>query len=394
MENNNEFVPTLTLDPTPETASATAVAVSNETEVLATQAASVQEEDIPVEKLEIDILAPAEQAAVREFASKIDITNSEQILNYGSSAQKNISEFSSAALGSVRTKDMGEVGAELSKLIVQLKGFDYDSNEKKGLKGLFRKSRQNIAGLVAQYDKAETNVNKIVAELEVHELALMKDIALMEQMYEKNLQYYKELTMYIIAGKLKSKELREVELPKLQKIAQESGLAEDAQKANDFASMIGRFEKKLHDLELTRIVSIQMAPQIRLIQSNDTVMTEKIRSSIVNTIPLWKNQMVLALSMHHSQQAMQAQRDVTNVTNTLLRENAQKLHQGSVDIAKEAERTVIDIETLKFTNQELIKTLEEVRLIQQEGSEKRMAAEVELGKIEGELKKKLLELRG
>lgn len=386
MDENKEFIPSLTLDP--NAAAAVAEAPAPEPEAVE------EKKDVPVEKLEIDRLSPAEQAAVREFASKIDVTNAEQILNYGSAAQKNIAEFSGVALGKVRTKDMGEIGQELSDLVVQLQGLEFEETEKKGFLGFFKKSRQNIAALKAQYDKAEANVDKITAELEKHELTLMKDIAMMDKMYEKNQQYYKELTMYILAGKLRCQQLREEELPKYQKKAQESGLAEDAQAANDFANMIGRFEKKLHDLELTRMVSIQMSPQIRMIQSNDSVMAEKIRSSIVNTIPLWKSQMVLALTMHHSQQAMEAQREVNDVTNSLLRSNAEKLHQGSVEIAREAERGIVDIETLQKTNKELIATLEEVRQIQTDGAAKRAAAELELGRIEGELKQKLLELRG
>lgn len=386
MDENKEYIPSLTLDPN-GTAAATAAAP-------APAAPKAAESSAPVEKLEIDRLSPAEQAAVREFSSKIDVGNAEQVLNYGSSAQKNIADFSGAALGSVRTKDMGEIGDELSGLVVELQGLNFDESEKKGFKGLFKKSRQSIAELKTQYDKAEVNVNKIVTELEKHEVTLMKDIAMMDQMYDKNQQYYKELTMYVIAGKLRCQELRETELPKYQQKAQETGLAEDAQAANDFANMIGRFEKKIYDLELTRMISIQMSPQIRMIQSNDTVMSEKIRSSIVNTIPLWKSQMVLALTMHHSQQAMQAQREVTDVTNKLLQQNAEKLHQGSVEIAKESERGIVDIETLKKTNQELISTLEEVRQIQSDGAAKRAEAEVELGRIEGELKQKLLELRG
>ena len=316
-------------------------------------------------------------------------------MRHGSAAQKNVADFSDAALSKVRTKDMGEIGQELSDLVVELQGLDFDeAEEKKGFMGLFKKTRQNIASLKAQYDKAEENVDKITAELEKHELTLMKDIAMMDKLYERNQQYYKELTMYIVAGKLRCEELRSRDLPEAQRKAQESGLPEDAQAANDLANMIGRFEKKLHDLELTRMISVQMAPQIRMIQSNDAVMSEKIRSSIVNTIPLWKSQMVLALTLHHSQQAMEAQREVDDVTNRLLRSNAEKLHQGSVDIARESERGIVDIETLQKTNQELIATLEEVRQIQADGAKKRAEAEVELGRIEGELKQKLLELRG
>ena len=391
MDENKEFIPSLTLDPN---ATATQTAPDLTFEEPTAEAVAPAKQEIPPEKLEFERLSPAEQAAVRDFAGQIDVTNSEQILNYGSAAQKNIADFSGAALGKVRTKDMGEIGEELSNLVIQLQGLDFDESEKKGFLGFFKKQRQSIAALKAQYDQAEDNVDKITAELEKHEVTLMKDIAMMDKMYEKNQQYYKELTMYILAGKLKCKELRETELPKLQATARETGKAEDAQAANDFANMIGRFEKKLHDLELTRMVSIQMAPQIRMIQSNDSVMAEKIRSSIVNTIPLWKSQMVMALTLHHSQQAMEAQRNVNDVTNRLLQQNAEKLHQGSVEIAREAERGIVDIETLQKTNQELISTLEEVRQIQADGAAKRAEAEIELGRIEGELKQKLLELRG
>ena len=391
MDENKEFIPSLTLDPN---ATATQAAPDLTFEEPTAEAVAPAKQEIPPEKLEFERLSPAEQAAVRDFAGQIDVTNSEQILNYGSAAQKNIADFSGAALGKVRTKDMGEIGEELSNLVIQLQGLDFDESEKKGFLGFFKKQRQSIAALKAQYDQAEDNVDKITSELEKHEVTLMKDIAMMDKMYEKNQQYYKELTMYILAGKLKCKELRETELPKLQATARETGKAEDAQAANDFANMIGRFEKKLHDLELTRMVSIQMAPQIRMIQSNDSVMAEKIRSSIVNTIPLWKSQMVMALTLHHSQQAMEAQRNVNDVTNRLLQQNAEKLHQGSVEIAREAERGIVDIETLQKTNQELISTLEEVRQIQADGAAKRAEAEIELGRIEGELKQKLLELRG
>ena len=383
MDENKEFIPSLTLDPNAASASAVAAGLGVEE-----PKAPVLEEkkDVPVEKLELERLSPAEQAAVKEFAKQIDVTNSEQVLNYGSAAQKNIADFSDAALSKVRTKDLGEVGEELSDLVVELQGMNFDEEVKK--------QRQSIAALKAQYDKAEVNVDKIADQLQKHELTLMKDIAMMDKMYDMNQQYHKELTMYIIAGKLRCKELRETELPRLQKVAQESGKTEDAQAANDYANMLGRFEKKLHDLELTRMVSVQMSPQIRMIQNNDSVMAEKIRSSIVNTIPLWKSQMTLALTLHHSQQAMEAQREVNDMTNRLLQANAEKLHQGSVDIAKESERGIVDIETLQKTNQELISTLEEVRQIQAEGAKKRAEAEVELGRIEGELKQKLLELRG
>ena len=383
MNEEKSFIPTLTLEPTAE--------------AVAEAAAPVEEEvkkDIPIERPELEKLSPAEQAAVKAFAEKIDVLNTEQVMNYGSNAQKNISEFSEAALNSVRTKDLGEVGGMLGDLVVELQGLNFDPEEKKGFLGLFKKATQNIASLKAQYDKAEVNVDKIVESLEKHEVVLMKDISMMDKMYERNLEYMKELTMYIIAGKLKIEQLRNEELPKYQQKAQESGLPEDAQAANDFANMIGRFEKKIHDLELTRTISIQMSPQIRMIQNNDSLMAEKIRSSIVNTIPLWKSQMVLALSLYHSDQAMKAQREVTDVTNQLLTKNAQALHQGSVAIAKETERGIVDIETLKKTNQELISTLDEVRQIQDDGRAKRMQAEEELGRIEGELKQKLLDMRG
>ena len=383
MNEEKSYIPTLTLEPTAE--------------AVAEAAAPAEEEvkkDIPIERPELEKLSPAEQAAVKAFAEKIDVLNTEQVMNYGSNAQKNISEFSEAALDSVRTKDLGEVGGMLGDLVVELQGLNFDPEEKKGFLGLFKKTTQNIASLKAQYDKAEVNVDKIVESLEKHEVVLMKDISMMDKMYERNLEYMKELTMYIIAGKLKIEQLRNEELPKYQQKAQESGLPEDAQAANDFANMIGRFEKKIHDLELTRTISIQMSPQIRMIQNNDSLMAEKIRSSIVNTIPLWKSQMVLALSLYHSDQAMKAQREVTDVTNQLLTKNAQALHQGSVAIAKETERGIVDIETLKKTNQELISTLDEVRQIQDDGRAKRMQAEDELGRIEGELKQKLLDMCG
>ncbi|NMD44292.1 MAG: toxic anion resistance protein [Clostridiales bacterium] len=387
-DKKSEFIPNLTLTPNQNTESAVAVVQPAEEK----KEAITDLKELKNEALEFERLSEAEQTAVKEFSSKIDVRNAEQIMNYGSAAQKNISEFSSAALGNVKTKDMDEIGKEISDLVVELRGFNFDEKESKGLLGLFKKARQSIESLKAQYEKAEVNVNKIVEQLENHEIVLLKDIALMDTMYEKNLQYYRELTMYIIAGKLRVKELLEVELPKYQAKAKETGLAEDAQEANDFANLISRFEKKIHDLELTRIVSIQMSPQIRMIQSNDTVMAEKIRSSIVNTIPLWKSQMVLALTMQHSHNAMHAQREVTDVTNMLLEKNAEKLRQGSVEIAKESERSIIDIETLRKANEELIATLEDVKKIQQEGRDKRARAEMELTKIEDELKAKLLEM--
>ena len=382
---SEEFVPSLTLEPSPAAAAVAELTPKEEEK---------KEEEVVVEKPALESLSPAEQAAVLSFAEKIDITNTEQVMNYGSAAQKNISEFSDAALKSVRTKDLGKAGDMLSDLVVELQGMNFDTEEKKGLRGLFKKSTQSIATLKAQYDKAEVNVDKIVEELEKHEVTLLKDISMMDKMYERNTEYQKELTMYIIAGKLKIKQLREEELPKLVQKANETKLPEDAQAANDFANLIGRFEKKIHDLELTRMISVQMGPQIRMVQNNDSLMSEKIRSSIVNTIPLWKNQMVMAMSLYHSEQAMKAQNEVTNVTNKLLQKNAEALHQGSVNIAREAERGIVDIETLKKTNLELIATLEEVRQIQDEGRAKRAEAEEELGRIEGELRQKLLAMKG
>ena len=385
MSEESSFIPSLTLEPN---AAETAAAV---------EAAPVEEkkaEPAAVEKLDISSLSPAEQAAVRDFSQKIDITNTEQVMNYGSAAQKNISEFSDAALSTVKTKDLGECGDMLSSLVIELKGLNFDEEEKKGFLGLFKKASQSIAEKKAQFDKAEVNVDKIVEELEKHEITLMKDISMMDKMYEKNQEYMKELTMYILAGKLKIENLRNVELPKYVAKAQETRLPEDAQAANDFANLIGRFEKKIHDLELTRTISVQMAPQIRMVQNNDSLMAEKIRSSIVNTIPLWKNQMVLALSLYHSEQAMKAQRNVTDVTNELLTRNAEALHQGSVGIARESERAIVDMETLKKTNMELIATLDEVRQIQDDGRARRAQAEEELARIEGELKDKLLEMKG
>ena len=338
------------------------------------------------------MLSEEEQRVVHEFAQKIDITNPNLSLEYGAGAQKNVADFSDAALAAVRTKDLGEVGDMISSLVVELKGFDAD-DEKKGLLGLFKKTGSKIETLKARYNKAEVNVDKISHQLEDHQRVLMKDVVILDQMYDKNLDYYKQLTMYILAGREKLAQERSTTLVELRQKAEQTGLAEDAQKANDYDAMCQRFEKKLHDLELTRMVSIQMGPQIRLLQNNDTLMSEKIQSSLVNTIPLWKSQMVLALGISHSQQAMEAQQAVTDVTNELLKKNADKLKIATVETAKEAERSIVDIETLKHTNQQLISTLDEVLQIQTEGRQKRAVAEQELRKIEGELKQKLLETR-
>lgn len=381
-ETNSTYVPKLTLDPTGAAAAAAPAAPA------APQAAAAQEEK---PAFDMSQLSPEEQKAVDDFSKKIDITDTNTVLQYGSASQKNIAEFSSATLNNVRTKDMGEIGDQLSQLVVQLKGFNYGEEEKKGLFGLRKKVANQIASVKAEYAKAETNVDKIVDALESHQIVLLKDVAMLDKMYDMNQAYFKELNMYILAGKKKLDECRSETLPALLKKAQETGLPEDAQAANDYANMINRFEKKIHDLELTRTISIQMAPQIRMIQSNDSLMVEKIQTSIVNTIPLWKSQMVLALGMYHSQQAMEAQREVSNMTNELLKRNAEALKTGSVEIARESERGIVDIETLQQTNQSLIDTLEQVRTIQQEGAQKRHAAEAELGRIEGELKRKLLE---
>ena len=368
--------PTLTLDP----------AAEEKTVEEAKKVEPVKVEDTP--------LSPEEQKMVDDFAEQIDITNSQMVLQYGAASQKKLSQFSETALSRVKTKDMGETGDLITSLIGELQDFDAGAEEPKGIFGFFKKASNNIENLKTRYESADKNVERIRAQLEDHQVTLMKDITMLDKMYELNLVYFKELTMYILAGKKKLAAVRENELKAAQEKAQRTQLPEDAQAANDYANLIDRFEKKLHDLELTRMISLQMGPQIRMIQNNDSVMAEKIRSSIVNTIPLWKSQMTLALTLHHSQQAMEAQREVNDMTNRLLQANAEKLHQGSVDIAKESERGIVDIETLQKTNQELISTLEEVRQIQAEGAKKRAEAEVELGRIEGELKQKLLELRG
>ena len=399
MADETKYTFNLTLDPAPAApaAPAAAAAAAQEAPAVETAPAAPAEEaapEIPAEKLEIDTLSPEEQAAVREFAKQIDITDSTLVLNYGSNAQKNIADFSAQALDKVRTKDLGEVGDMLSGLVSQLHGLSEDPAQAKGIKKLFRSTTRTIRDLKNKYDKAEANVDEITAALDQHWITLNKDIVTMDQMYELNQAYFKELTMYIIAGKLRAKELRETALPELIKKAEDSGLPEDAQAANDYAALLGRFEKKIHDLELTRMISVQMGPQIRLIQNNDALMAEKIQTAIVNTIPLWKSQMVIAMSLQHSQQAMEATHQVSEVTNELLKKNAAALHTGSVAVAQESERGIVDLETLTQTNQELIATLEEVRQIQDAGRARRAEAELELGRLEGELKHKLLEMKG
>ena len=390
MEENK--IPELTLEPT---AAAAAVPELTLETAIPTPAAPapepVKKEAEPVE-MDERLLTEEEKRAVEEFSKKIDIGDSNLVLQYGAAAQKNIASFSENALSSVRTKDLGEIGKSLSELVVELKGFGQDEEEKKGLFGLFKKGGSKIESLKAQYAKVETNVDRIAHELEQHQVTLLKDVAMFDQMYELNLKYYKELTMYILAGKKRLAAVRSGELEELRKQAEASGAQEDAQRYNDMVQMCERFEKKLHDLELTRMISIQMGPQTRLLQNNDTLMVEKIQSSLVNTIPLWKSQTVQALGMEHSRQATAAQSAVTEMTNDLLKKNAEMLKTGTVATAKEAERSIVDIETLKHTNEQLISTLDEVLSIQRDGAAKRKAAEVELGKIEGELKQKLLEL--
>ncbi len=346
----------------------------------------------PEAGLDMSMLSAQEQQAVKDFAKQIDISNSQQVLQYGAAAQKNIADFSEQALESVRTKDMGQVGEMLTDLVKELKSIE-PVEEKKGLAGLFQRASNSLENAKLQYSKAEVNVERISEALEQHQLTLMKDIAVLDQMYEKNLDYYKQLTMYILAGQQKLRHEQTVTLAQLRQKAQLSGKQEDAQAANDYANLVDRFEKKLHDLELTRVVSLQMGPQIRMLQNNDSLMTEKIQTSLVNTIPLWKSQMVLYLGIHHSKQALEAQRQVTDMTNQLLRSNADMLKMATVETAREAERSVVDIETLKHTNEQLISSLDEVMQIQQEGRQKRQQAEVEMRRIEGELKQKLLEIR-
>ena len=341
---------------------------------------------------EEDILTEEQKKQVDEFVKQIDLTQSNVVLQYGSAAQRKIANFSDNTLQSVKTKDLGETGEMLSDLIVELKGFDAIETEQKGIAAFFKKQSNKASALKSKYDAAEKNVDRIVHSLEDHQIQLMKDIELLDQLYEKNMTNFKELTMYILAGKKKLKEVRENELPVLIEKAQRSGLAEDSQKANDLAGLCERFEKKIYDLELTRNVALQMGPQIRLVQNNDTLMTEKIQSTIVNTIPLWKSQMVIALGLHHSQQAIKAQQAVDEMTNSLLRKNADTLKQATIEVARESEKGIVDIETLKHTNSQLISTLDEVVKIQDEGRQKRQEAEMELARIEAELKNKLLEI--
>ena len=374
---NKPIVPSLTLEP--DLVEKPQLAVAEET---ALQQPQVEE----------PALTPQEREMVAQFAAKIDVENTAQILQYGAGTQKKMADFSDAALANARTQDLGEVGDLIVSVVGELKGMDADE-ERKGFLGFFRKQADKLATMKNRYAKAEVNVEKIADALEQHQVRLLKDSALLDKMYEQNLAYFKELTMYILAGKQKLEEVRTGKLRELEQQAKTSGLAEDAQTAKDLADKCARFEKKIHDLELTRAISIQTAPQIRMIQNNDNVMVEKIQTTLMNTIPLWKNQMVLALGIAHSTEAAQAQRQVTDITNALLKQNAEKLHMASVETAREAERGIVDIETLKKTNAELIQTLDDVMKIQTEGRAQRLAAEAEMAKMENDLKAKLLQIR-
>ena len=386
LDLNAPVAPTLTLDSAPAAPTLTLDPVADEKIVEESKKATpVQVEDTP--------LSPEEQKMVNDFAEKIDLTNSQMVLQYGAASQKKLSDFSETALSRVKTQDMGETGELITGLIAELQGFDANAEQPKGILGFFKKTSNSIEQLKTRYDSADKNVERIKAKLEDHQVVLMKDIAMLDKMYEYNLVYFKELTMYILAGKKKLADVRANELKAAQEKAQRTQLPEDAQAARDLADMCDRFEKKLYDLELTRNVSIQMGPQIRLIQSNDTMMAEKIQTTIVNTIPLWKNQMVLALGLAHSQQAMQAERAVTDMTNELLKKNADALRMGTIETAKESQRGVVDIETLQQTNKSLIETLDELNKIQTEGRAKRAAAEQELTRIEDELRAKMMEIR-
>ncbi len=382
----DDFIPELTLDPT-------GAAAAQASAPAAPQAPQAAAQDLPETDLDEAKLSEAERKAVEDFAQKIDITDSNVVLQYGAAAQKNVSDFSESTLEKIRTKDLGEIGDTLAGLVRELQTLDAGEEKKKGLAGLFQKKKDQLAAMKANYAKVETNVDKIAESLEKHQIALMKDVATLDQMFELNARYQKELTMYILAGKRRLAQVRAGELAELEQKAKATGSQEDAQAYNDLVNLCTRFEKKVHDLELTRMIAIQMGPQTRLLQNNDTVMIEKIQSSLVNTIPLWKSQMVLALGLEHARQATAAQNAVTEMTNELLRKNADMLKMGTIETAKEAERSVVDLETLRHTNQQLVESLDEVMRIQNEGAQKRKQAEQELTAIEGELKKKLLELR-
>ena len=374
---DNKLMPELTLEPTPSPAAPSVPTTVEE----------------PVKKEAEIILSPEEEKIIADFLPKINVKDSNLVLQYGAGSQQKIADFSQNILDNVRTKDLGEVGEVLANVVNELKNFDVQEEEK-GFLSFFKRSSNKLSSLRTKYDKAEGNVDKICEVLEGHQIQLMKDTAMLDQMYEMNVVYFKELCMYIIAGKRKLEEVRNGELAELMAKAQASSLQEDAQAANDLANLCNRFEKKIHDLEMTRMISIQMAPQIRLVQNNNTVMSDKIQSTLVNTIPLWKSQMVLALGVEHSRQAAEAQRQVTDMTNELLKRNSETLKMATIETAKESERGVVDMETLRQTNENLISTLDEVLRIQSEGREKRHQAELELAQIEGQLKNKLLEMKG
>lgn len=376
MDNQHDVIPELTLTPV----------MDEMTEVVATENKQMTEQ-----KVAEPILTPEEQRVVNEFAAQIDVENTAQILQYGAGTQKKMADFSDAALENVRTQDLGEVGDLIVSVVGELQGMEQP--EEKGILGFFRKKSNEIENMKNKYAKAELNVEKISDALQKHQVRLLKDSAVLDKMYAQNLAYFKELTMYILAGKQKLQEVRTGKLATLQETARRTGLAEDAQAARDLSDKCDRFEKKIHDLELTRAISVQTAPQIRMIQNNDNVMVEKIQTTLVNTIPLWKNQMVLALGIAHSTEAAQAQRKVTDVTNALLKQNAETLHMASVETAKEAERGIVDIETLKQTNAKLIQTLDDVMKIQADGRAKRLNAEADMAKMEEELKQRLLRIR-
>lgn len=372
--NDGQNVPFLTLEPEPEEK-------KQPEAVVVPSASAVKEPD----------LTPEEQKMVDDFAAKIDLDNSSQILRYGAGAQKKMADFSETALENVRTKDLGEIGDMLSGVVVELRGFE-EEEENKGFFGFLKKSANKTTALKARYDKASVNIERICSALESHQVRLLKDVAMLDKLYDMNKSYFKELSMYLLAGKKKLEQTRSVELPALQEKAARTGLPEDAQAASDLSALCNRFEKKLYDLELTRTISIQMAPQLRLVQNNDTQMAEKIQSTLMNTIPLWKSQMALSLGIAHSQQALKAQKEVTDMTNTLLRKNAETLKMATIETARESERGIVDMETLRMTNESLISTLDEVMRIQQEGRQKRAEAETELRRIEGDLKNKLLQM--
>lgn len=394
---NNENTPKieLTLDPMGSAAAAQAPAEAPAAPNVTLSAPAEEKKAAPVaDALDEANFTPEERQMIDDFSQKIDITDSTTILGFGASAQKKIADFSDTALNGVRNKDFSEVGTMITNLIGQLKDMNAEADESdKGFLGIFKNTKRKLENLKVKYDKVEDSVNEISGILQNHQITLLKDIAMFDNLYEVNMTYFKELSMYILAGKKKLAHEREVTLVALQEKAQKSGLPEDAQAANDFAEQCVRFERKIHDLELTRMVSIQMAPQIRLVQNNDTMMTEKIQTVIMNTLPLWKSQMVIAMGIEHSRQAMEAQRAVTDMTNELLKKNAAALHQATVDITRESERGIVDIETLTNTNAELIATLDDVAAIQKEGREKRIAAEAELNRIESELKSKLIGMR-